>query len=163
MSLKRQGNWLQWSEDTLPFDFSWQHLIWSSNNKIISFFLNATVNWIRTPDLLHLWGFKQSASCCLCAHEKCTLHHILSNCPKALTQQRYTWRHDSVLQQIQSTLSFHITQLNSSTNDSKPLHISQCFVKAGSSNYIVRTKKTGHENYSAWWCTRLETPRRFPQ
>ena len=145
MSLKRQGNWLQWSEDTLPFDFSWQHLIWSSNNKIISFVLNATVNWIRTPDLLHLWGFKQSASCCLCAHEKCTLHHILSNCPKALTQQRYTWRHDSVLQQIHSALSFHITQLNSSTNDSKPLHISQCFVKAGSSNYIVRTKKTGHK------------------
>jgi len=58
LSLKRQGVWLQWSENTIPFDFSWQNLIWSSNTKLISFVLNATVNWVRTPDLLQLWGLK---------------------------------------------------------------------------------------------------------
>ena len=109
LSLKRQGVWLQWSENTIPFDFSWQKLIWSSNTKLISFVLNATVNWVRTPDLLQLWGFKTSACCKLCPSEKCTLHHILFNCPTALKQKRYTWRHDSVLYHIKAALTLHIS------------------------------------------------------
>ena len=87
-TLQRQGIWLKWSENTIPFDFSWQNLIWNYNAKIISFVLNASVNWVKTPDLLHLWGMKTSACCTLCRAEKCTLHHILSNCKTALTTKR---------------------------------------------------------------------------
>ena len=28
LSLKRQSVWLEWAEQTYPFDFSWQNLIW---------------------------------------------------------------------------------------------------------------------------------------
>ena len=33
-----------------------------------------------------------------------TLHHVLNNCPTFLEQGRYTWRHDSVLSQIVSSI-----------------------------------------------------------
>ena len=35
--------------------------------------------------------------CPLCGHKQLTVHHILSNCPEALQQGRYTWRHDCAL------------------------------------------------------------------
>ena len=47
LTLKQQGVRLQWSENTLPFDFSWKNFIWSSNYHIIKFVLNASINWIK--------------------------------------------------------------------------------------------------------------------
>ena len=35
--------------------------------------------------------------CSLCEKPPQTQHHILNNCSKAVTEGRYTWRHDSVL------------------------------------------------------------------
>ena len=96
----------------LPFDFSWKNLIWSSNYHIVKFVLHASINWIKTPELLNLWGYTNSSACRLCQAEKCTLHHILSNCPVALTSKRYTWRHDSVLLHIQKALEILITDSN---------------------------------------------------
>ena len=91
------------------------------------------VNWVRTPDLLQLWGFKTSACCKLCPSEKCTLHHILSNCPTALKQKRYTWRHDSVLYHIKAALTLHISsQSKHFISQNKKQLIFQSFVKAGS-------------------------------
>ena len=58
-SLKQQGAWLQWAENTLPFDMSWKNLIWGGISPlIIKFVLEASVNWVRTPNLLKLWGLK---------------------------------------------------------------------------------------------------------
>ena len=48
-SLKRQGIWLKWSENTIPFDFSWKNLIWSSNSQIIKFVLSSSINWVKNP------------------------------------------------------------------------------------------------------------------
>lgn len=38
--------------------------------------------------------------CCVCENQLPTVHHTLSNCPTALTQGRYTWKHDSALQSL---------------------------------------------------------------
>ena len=55
-SLKQQGAWLQWAENALPFDMSWNNLIWGGiSPQIIKFVLEASVNWVRTPNLLKLW------------------------------------------------------------------------------------------------------------
>ena len=53
-SLCRQGAWLEWSDNVIPFDLSWKNLIWSSNQKIIRFVLKCSVNWVHSPDLLKL-------------------------------------------------------------------------------------------------------------
>ena len=40
---------------------------------------------------------KVDSSCFLCGGKQPTIHHILSNCPEALQQGRYTWRYDCAL------------------------------------------------------------------
>ena len=57
LSFKQQSVWLQWAEVSEPFDLSWRNLIWGSlSTHVVKFVLNATVNWVRTPALLHLWA-----------------------------------------------------------------------------------------------------------
>ena len=131
-SLKQQGAWLQWAENALPFDMSWKNLIWGGiSPHIIKFVLEASVNWVRTPNLLKLWGLKSTSSCPLCGATVCSLHHILSNCTVALNDERYTWRHNSVLFEIHKVIQSHVAERNACVvNESLP-HISTSFVPAG--------------------------------
>ena len=85
-TLSRQGNWTTFKDGVRCFDLSWNNLIYGPGPKVISFVLNSLINSVRTPDMLKLWGYKQSASCPLCDRSPCTIHHILSNCQYALTK-----------------------------------------------------------------------------
>jgi len=109
--LARQGIWTQF-EDVRPFDLSWKNLIYGPGPKVIAFVLNAQINSVKTPDMLKLWGLIPTATCPLCSHSQCTLHHILVNCPFAREQKRYNWRHDSVLANIEPRLSKLISVVN---------------------------------------------------
>ena len=146
LSLKQQSVWLQWAETAEPFDLSWKNIIWGElSPAVLKFILNASVNWVRTPDLMHLWGYKNTCYCCLCGAEKCTLHHILSGCTYSLNNHRFTWRHDSVLSLISHTVNEHIESINSL----KPVtntHEYTYFVKAGASN--SQKQKTKKDNMS---------------
>ena len=131
LTLKQQGVWLQWAEKALPFDFSWKNLIWSPFSKVARFVLNASVNWLKTPSLLKLWGLSETSSCFLCSSQQCTLHHILSNCPFALSSKRYTWRHDSILLCLKTPFEKQLSICNSEKWSFKTPHISKSFVPAG--------------------------------
>ena len=104
--------------------------------RVIAFVLNTQINSVKTPDMLKLWGYTSSAECSLCLHKQCTLHHILVNCHFALDQGRYTWRHDSVLANIEPALQTLITALGRrkpvlpSEAVRKAFHC--CFVREGS-------------------------------
>ena len=89
--LVRQGVWTHW-ENVLPFDLSWTNLIYGPGPRVIAFVLNAQLNSLRTPDMLHLWFGLPSAACALCDAQNCTLHHVLVKCDKSLKDGRYTWR-----------------------------------------------------------------------
>lgn len=135
--LARQGVWVKWHDRTLPFDLSWKNLIFGPGPDLIKFVLNATINTVRTPDALKLWGYVQNDSCHLCGgHQKCTLHHQISGCPKSLQQGRYTWRHNSVLANIKEDLIPHITSVNAKKTINGPSvpHISKSFVRSGNSS-----------------------------
>ena len=95
--LAMQSVWMHWAEHSNAFDLSWRNLIWGPGPRIISFVLNATINSLPTPDMLNLMNLSSVSSCSICGTPQCTLFHILVNCTKALTDKRYTWRHDSVL------------------------------------------------------------------
>ena len=109
--LVRQGVWTNW--DVIPFDLSWNNLIYGPGPRVVSFLLNAQINSVRTPDMLKLWGYIASAACKLCGVPQCTLHHLLVNCEFARTQGRYTCRHDSALQHIEKTLGEQVLVVNS--------------------------------------------------
>ena len=137
-SLARQGVWLQWSDTALPFDFSWKNILFGPGEHLLRFVLHASVNWVRTPDLLRLWGYTNQATCSLCDVPNCTLHHILSNCGVALRQKRYTWRHDSVILCLLAALLQHIESHNSKVEDQSP---SFAFVRAGVRVQKVKSKR----------------------
>jgi hypothetical protein len=109
--LPLQGVWLSWTDSARPFDLSWQNLI-TTPPSLIKFVLNAQINCVRTPDMLKLWGYTESATCPLCNAAQCTLHHILVGCVFALDQKRYTWRHDSVLKNIEVSLAALVADFN---------------------------------------------------
>ena len=99
---------------------------------LIKFVLSASVNWVRTPDLLQLFGYVNHAKCPLCAEPLCSLHHILANCKTALHGKRYTWRHDSVLGCLENHLRPHVESFNENLKHTKlALHISKSFHRKG--------------------------------
>jgi hypothetical protein len=139
--LARQGVWLGWSETAAPIDLSWKNLIYGPGPSLIKFVLNATINTVRTPDMLKLWGYKDNDDCALCGL-RCTLHHIISGCQKALKQGRYTWRHDSVLANLRPELENHIASVNSQKVNAGPacVPISRSFVAQGASSAHIPKK-----------------------
>jgi hypothetical protein len=135
IQLERQGNWTSWNDKVTPFDLSWKNLIYGPSERVISFVMNATINCVRSPDMLKLWGYKSQATCKLCGADVCSLHHILSNCKTALKQQRYTWRHDSVLSYLHVVLVNHLVQLAKTKQSSSTLE-KISFVKEGDKSRV---------------------------
>ena len=75
----------------------------------LSFLLRAGSDTLPTPMNLHRWKFRVSQVCPLCRQPSpCTTAHILSGCPTALLDGRFTWRHDSVLNQLRNNLLLHL-------------------------------------------------------
>ena len=53
--------------------------------------------WHATkPNKLAVWGLTEDPNCKLCG-KPANLEHILSSCSVALSEGRYTWRHDQIL------------------------------------------------------------------
>ena len=68
---------------------------------MVKFAMNASLETLPLADNLKRRGKRASDLCMVCGgNGKQTLHHILSSCSSALTQGRYTWRHDSVLKTL---------------------------------------------------------------
>ena len=134
-----QGVWTHWIDSAQPLDLSWKNLLTTAPS-LLSFVLNAQINSVRTPDMLKLWGYTMTATLAT----QCTLHHILVNCKFALEQKRYTWRHDSVLKNIEISLA----NLVQDFNGKKPTSLVKatrkafeaCFVRKGESKKRVSQK-----------------------
>ena len=73
--------------------------MWDIPQGVLKFAINAGVNTLPSPDNLKRWGKRVNDRCPFCGNTG-TLAHVLSNCSTALTQGRYTWRHNSVLSSI---------------------------------------------------------------
>ena len=73
---------------------TWKSCMWDVPKGVLKFAINAGVNTLPSHDNLKQWGKRISDRCPFCGKTG-TLAHILSNCSTALTQGRYTWRHNS--------------------------------------------------------------------
>ena len=82
---------------------TWKSIINNVPRGILSFALNSATNTLPTPDNLRRWGKRLVSVCPLCSNHG-TLEHILNFCSVALNQGRYTWRHNTVLNQITKTI-----------------------------------------------------------
>lgn len=64
----------------------------------LKFALNASLNTLPTNANLHTWGKKTRDTCALCKEHRQSLPHVLNNCQVAMDLQRYSERHDNVLE-----------------------------------------------------------------
>ena len=85
---------------------------------------------LPSPSNLKRWKLTNEASCFLCNKDTCTTSHILGACKIALSQGRFTFRHDNVLRIVISNIRSSVKSIKSSVPTSKqPIKIK--FVKTG--------------------------------
>ena len=75
----------------------WNRLLGGLPAGQLSFILRAASDTLPTPLNLKRWRIRIDSKCPLCECSFPTSFHILNGCSVALDQERYTWRHDSVL------------------------------------------------------------------
>ena len=80
-------------------DVVWKSYMFNLKQGTLKFLLNAAIDTLPTAANLMRWKKSSSDLCKLCQRRQ-TTNHILSSCPVALNQKRYTWRHDSVISYI---------------------------------------------------------------
>ena len=108
-------------------ELSWKHLLVTSP-RLTSFVLGATFDTLPSPTNLKRWHITAEADCSLCSVKVCTTAHVLSGCKVALSQGRYTFRHDSILRALHNSLSkflFSMSPVKACRS------LSSCFVKQG--------------------------------
>ena len=99
------------------------------------FLLRRVYDLLPTPVNLKRWYKTTDEDCALCK-KKSTLEHVLSSSKTTLTQGRYRWRHDRVLEALASILD----PITKTQKRIKPLRFIN-FVKPG-----AIPKKTLHRN-----------------
>ena len=72
----------------------------------MSFAVIPATNTLATFGNLKRWGKRRVSVCPLCSNVG-TLEHILNFCPVATQQGRTTWRHNSILNHVQTTIVSH--------------------------------------------------------
>ena len=81
---------------------TWNRLLSGFHPGQLSFLLRASSDTLPTAVNLHRWKIQCGARCILCDSSRPTTAHVLSGCPVALSQHRYTYRHNLVLQCLAS-------------------------------------------------------------
>ncbi|XP_065896220.1 uncharacterized protein [Dysidea avara] len=76
---------------------TWNKLMTGFHPGQLSFLLRASSDTLPTAVNLRRWHIQCGAKCTLCDSNRPTTAHILGGCPIALSQQRYTYRHNQVL------------------------------------------------------------------
>ena len=102
-------------------DLTWQKLLYSYSDALVKLCLNATTNTLPSPDNLRRWAKAKDCHCGLCGRDA-TLNHILAGCPfvrdcenKRSIEDRYTWRHNCILNEIAKHVAEFISEVNSSS------------------------------------------------
>ena len=113
VGMASQGAWMKW-ESAVPRKITWKTL-WKMEPIRIQFTIRSTYDLLPTPTNLMRWEMSDDAKCGLCS-EPGHLEHILSSCKTALTQRRFTWRHDTVLRK----LAHHLELVRVHANKRKP-------------------------------------------
>ena len=73
---------------------------------MLTFFLRATTDTLPSLTNQVVWKQIEDPMCPLCQEGAASLRHVLSSCKKALTEHRYTWRHNQVLKVICKHLEY---------------------------------------------------------
>ena len=110
VQLHVQGNRTRWC-NYIQNELSWKHLLVTSP-RLTSFVLGATFDTLPSPTNLKRWHITTEPNCSLCSVKICTTAHVLSGCKVALTQGKYTFRHDSILIVLHNSFSKFLSSMS---------------------------------------------------
>ncbi|XP_057310055.1 uncharacterized protein LOC130648052 [Hydractinia symbiolongicarpus] len=143
VQLHVQGNWSKWCS-FIKYDLSWKNLL-SLPQSLSSFCIGATYDTLPSPINLLKWRIQNDKSCTLCKKPSCNVSYILGACKLALSQGRFTYRHDRILRVL-------VTAIQKFLSDYEPAKPSRChkisFVPAGKR---LPTKKRSKFKVSFTW------------
>ena len=88
---------------TQSFNCLWSSVQSKLPKNIFNFTIRYINNTLPTRKNLSRWGISPTSECSFCLSLE-TLHHVVAGCKTYLNEGRFTWRHDSVLKLIASTL-----------------------------------------------------------
>lgn len=94
----QQGQWTNW-EEALQKSITWKD-IWQMAPLRLSYLIRSTYDLLPSKNNLVKWKKESDPTCPLCEEKPQTLEHVLSPCKTALVNGRYTWRHNSVLDEL---------------------------------------------------------------
>ncbi|XP_073716891.1 uncharacterized protein [Misgurnus anguillicaudatus] len=136
VAMRQQGAWVNWDHAAVR-RITWTEL-WKSEPARLKFLIQSVYDVLPSPSNLHTWGLAETPACPLCPALG-SLEHILSCCPKALGEGRYTWRHNQVLKVVADTIFTAIQE----SKHLVPVKHNISFVRAGEKPQGVRKASTG--------------------
>ena len=86
VGLSQQGAWTRW-ENYVRRQITWSDL-WKADLSQLRFQIQAVYDLLPSPSNLHTWGINDTPACQLCGG-KGSLQHLLSGCPRSLSEGRY--------------------------------------------------------------------------
>lgn len=90
-------------------------LIWRYPQPQLQFLLRSVWDTFPSRPNLNRWALAESPNCNLC-RKRGTLENVLTSCQLALTQGRYTWRHDKDLRELADVLETEQRRNSKATN-----------------------------------------------
>jgi hypothetical protein len=153
-----QTKWLKWSaEDQRGFEKSpeWRQMMLNMSDRLVKFWFNAMTETLPSPDNLKRWGVKKGFSCGLCKEKEraVTSLHILAGCPYVLlhenkkhgVEDRYTWRHNNVLNVLKKAMEKKLQKKNAEPlKPADPIDLWKrplTFVQPGKAKFKKTTKR----------------------
>ena len=109
-----QGQWNQLvhlQADEVPF----KALTYGLSEATFRWLHKAATDTLPCGSYLRRINRVMNNACNLCGHSPESLKHVLNSCPYSLTSGRYSWRHDSILKFLKSSLSTHHSNPDSAT------------------------------------------------
>jgi hypothetical protein len=94
-NLQVQGNLLTLANQEKE-DLVWKSTMFQLKSGTLKFMLNACIDTLPTPANLKRWKYTASDKCKLCGN-KGTTNHYLNCCKVMLDTNRYTWRHNNLI------------------------------------------------------------------
>ena len=101
-SLQLQGSLLALAAKE-KVDLVWKSSMFQLKSGTLKFMLNTCIDTLPTPANLKRWKYGASDKCKLCGN-KGTTNHIMNCCSVMLKTDRYTWRHNNLINFIVSNV-----------------------------------------------------------
>ena len=89
-------------------DLLWKSSMFQLKSGTLKFMMNASIDTLPTPANLRRWKYTTSDKCKLCGN-KGTTNHILNCCKTMLDTDRYTWRHNNLVNFIVTNVDKNLT------------------------------------------------------